>query len=779
MSAEIPPPFIFTPSRIRTALANRERFSWARDLANRMEEKAREAAEQPESVLREWFYESTPNNQSSCPECGAYWLNYIWNWSPETPDRLVCDVCGAVVSEETHPSNAVIHRKAPNGKTIPHPVHRDAAGKTYPIQQTIAFKKADHAYAWIEALGVTYALEPEAAYVRAATLLLHRLAEVYPGYILHDNFRFDSQPWGWAGKLTGWHMQDAQILIRLASTWDLIRHAEGVTSEDRSFIEENLFQAAGRMLTSVRPLQGISNDVLYRFGAVALLGRLLEEDAFLDWVLESDENYSAVLDQLFFKDGAWHERSLSYHSMMTNSAWMAPYYLQGYRGQEIINHPKLEPIGEIQFLMRYPDGNLPPVNDGRLGSRPSRFGTEGMFILKNSDKWLAYTNVACEGSLADEGDLLSLFNRPPDIEERLRSAVFDPSIPTVSKDYTGFALFMLRRGSGDHQTVFTLHHHKFANSHSHYDALSTTLWADGREMLCDIGYALFGIKERSTWYMASLSHNTLTVDTLNQRAPNGVANFIYHGDHFSACEGESWDSYRFICEPFARQVALIDAPDGRPYALDIFRGGGGDVHDWALHADTNALQVSGVSLQPEKAFPGKDYAYSEISDVQAGPAGDRVRATWLWEDGARLEAILAGQPDMTLHTGSVPGMRVKEQRDRRIHSLFLRRSGNALRSNFVAVYDPRRDRSCIDSVQILESSPEDHWAMVIRVDLQDGSTDLIFSAYIDVAPTSRVFEFESLSIPWESRFGVVRIKEKKIRFSEWSDTPMEGLAHDI
>jgi hypothetical protein len=362
--------------------------------------------------------------------------------------------------------------------------------------------------------------------------------------------------------------------MRLGTAWDCARHDPTISADERSFIEENLFRQAGQMLTAVRPLQGISNDVLYRYGGVALIGRLLEDDDILSWVLEGDESFSIILDQLFFKDGAWHERSLSYHSMMTRSLWMAPYYLQGYTIEDIADHPKFEAIGEIQFLMRYPDGNLPPVNDGRLGSRPEKLGTEALYILKQTDKWLAYTEVAYDGKFLEEGDLFSLFNRPPDIKDRLKGVQFDPSVSEISKDYSGFALFMLRRGSGDNRTVFTMHHHKFSNSHSHYDALSTTLWADGREMLCDIGYALFGIVERSTWYMASLSHNTLTVDTLNQRAPNGVANFIYHGEHFSACEGESWDSYRFICEPFTRQVALVATPEGKPSALDIFRGGG-------------------------------------------------------------------------------------------------------------------------------------------------------------------------------------------------------------
>ena len=37
-----------------------------------------------------------------------------------------------------------------------------------------------------------------------------------------------------------------------------------------------------------------------------------------------------------------------------------------------------------------------------------------------------------------------------------------------------------------------------------------------------------------------------------------------------------------------RQIALVDTDDGQPYAVDVFRGGGGNIHDWALHGEGSA-----------------------------------------------------------------------------------------------------------------------------------------------------------------------------------------------
>lgn len=787
----LPPPFIYTPERVDRALENSQHHQWAAELAESMQTLADEAAATDPQVLREWFTLTTPNDQTSCPGCGQYWLNYVWDWQPEHPDRLTCNYCGLVVEADTYPKNAVINRKTPQGEVIPHPVYRDEEGTTYPIWQTIGFKKANHAYDWIEALGVTYALTGDSRYAETAVHLLYRLAEVYPGYILHDNFRFDKYPWGWAGKLSGWHLTDARIFMRMGTAWDSIRQSAVVSAGDRTFIEENLFRKGGEMLTSVRPLQGISNDVAYRFGAVALIGRLLNDDQILAWVLDSDESYDIVLDHLFFKDGAWHERTLSYHNMMTRSVWLAPYYLDGYQrkgsnreagsGRTVIlrDHPKLPNIMELPFRMRFPDGTLPSVNDSRYGIRPQPDGPEAMYAFTGKEKWLAYTQVAYDGMMLDKGSLFSLFNRPPDIGDRLPEVGFDASIPETSEDFTGMGLFMLRRGSGENRTVFTLHHHKFANSHTHYDALSTILWAEGREMLSDLGYALFGIRERYTWYNASLSHNTLTVDTLNQRSPNGVANYIWHGELFSACEGESWDSYRFICEPFTRQIALVDGPDGTPYALDIFRGGGGTIHDFALHGEGTRLQVEGVDLLPVPGFPGKDYAYSEVRDVRSAPVEGPVNFNWQWEDGASLDGILARQESARLFTSRSPGMRVREQQGREIDSLFLRREGDNLRSNFIAAFDPNAGSRQVEGVSVLEVSEDADWVLVFEVDLAGGFTDYVFSAYIDVAPTGAVFKTDGLVIPWQSRFGIVRVRNGRIVREEWVDAPMEGLAHDI
>ncbi len=771
-------PFVYTPERVELAKRNAELYGWARSEVEAIMEQADEAVSQSSSALDDWFGETTPTNQCSCPHCDAYWLNYVWEWSPDHPNEIVCNYCDTRITAETYPENAVVNRSDPEGNTIPHPVYKDENGKIFPVRQAIAYYKSLHAYDWIEALGAAYALSGKEVYAEVAGRLLNRLATTYGSYAWHDNFRFEQNPWGWAGKLSGWHMNDAKILTQCAKTYDAIRNSPSLSSEQRRHIEENLFRLGGKMLTAVGPLQGISNDGAYRYGGVAIIGRLLGDDEILSWVLNDKIGYAVYVDKLFYEDGAWHERALGYHDMLCESLYLAPYFLDGYKGVSLRSIPKLQDIYSLPFRMRLPDGTLPPVNDSRWGEKPRVSAVEGAYSLFGDDTWLAYLREVNESELTESGSRFALFNRPPDIPERLAKLNIDTSISETSEDFTGMGLFMLRRGSGDNRTVFTMHHHKYANTHSHYDALSVIFFADGREMLSDLGYPIFGVRQRTTWHTASLSHNTLTVDTLNQRAPNGVANFLHHGELFSACEGESWDSYRFICEPFMRQIALVDTDSGQAYAVDIFRGGGGTVHDWALHGEGSEFAIQDVALQPVDGFEGKDYAYDEVSDVRTGLTSESWKASWGWEDGALLNAHMAPQADCQIFATRSPGQRLRDQRDREINSLFVRREGESVRSSFAAAYDPTRDGSLIKSIERMEESSETDWAVVLKVELE-GATDYILTSYTDLAPLGTRFVDGEIEIPWESRFGVVRVRDGIVVTAEWVHDKSEGLAHDI
>ncbi|MBN1541377.1 heparinase II/III family protein, partial [candidate division KSB1 bacterium] len=619
-----PHPFYFTEQSIQTAQSNIEKHAWAEKLFDEIRQSADQAAALSNEELRTWFSEQTPISQCDCPYCNHHWQDYTWSWDKDCPDELRCNYCGGITSAAHFPENDTLNIIDPQGQIHPHPVYRDSTGKRFPFRQLIAFHKERYAYGWIETLGMAYAITGELRYAQKAAVLLCRLAEVYPAFGIHDNFRFERYPFGWAGKLRMWHYADAYTLQDCAATYDAIYHSGALDDRDKELIENQLFRTGLDFLTAVRPTQGISNDIPYRYAGVAMLGRTLQDHDAIAWVLDPEEGFFPFIDKLFFGDGTWHERTGAYHTMVIRPLPEIVDILQGYsdppsyRGidrfddLDLRGTAKLGEIFSVLLDLRLPDGTIPPVNDSPLGHKPEFAPLEALYKWSGDPKWLIKADQAAEGRLHQTGTPYSLFNRDPEIDALLTALPAGTGLPDSSRNHTGMGLSLLRRGSGAEQVVFGLHHPKYTSPHTHYSALSTILYADGREMLSDFGYPSFSTDLRMRWYVKTLSHNTLTVDTRNQYAPYSVANWLHNGSKFTACEAEAWEAYRHICEPYFRQIALIDAPDGRVYAVDIFRAHGGSTHDWALHGEGETLTVSGVEQRRVPELAGCDYAYDYL-----------------------------------------------------------------------------------------------------------------------------------------------------------------------
>ena len=96
-------PFVYTSERIETAKETAKLHPWAKAEYESIMQTADDAVSQSQDVLSNWFYATTPNDQCSCPNCGEYWLNQIWDWSSDTPDQITCKYCDTVVTTDSYP----------------------------------------------------------------------------------------------------------------------------------------------------------------------------------------------------------------------------------------------------------------------------------------------------------------------------------------------------------------------------------------------------------------------------------------------------------------------------------------------------------------------------------------------------------------------------------------------------------------------------------------------------------------------------------------------------
>jgi hypothetical protein len=212
--------------------------------------------------------------------------------------------------------------------------------------------------------------------------------------------------------------------------------------------------------------------------------------------------------------------------------------------------------------------------------------------------------------------------------------------------------------------------------------------------------------------------------------------------------------------------------------VDIFRGKGGDIHDFALHGEGDSLFLQGLDLQPVSEFPGCDYAYSDLVDVKKGLPIHDYRAQWQWSDGITLHCHFPIQSDLEVFQTLSPGNRTRDMSGRKIHSLFARRRGIDIRSAFIGVYEPTGKVPKIVSVQRVMDTDDMAWGIVIKVTCPS-SIDYILTSYQDLSPFREPFADGSVVIPWKSRFGVVTVKDGNIINEEWVTEAMEGLRHDI
>ncbi len=772
-----PHPFYYKEIRVNNARQNMDKYEWAQRVYSEIKVNADEAASISDDKLRKWISDHSTTRVCDCPNCKTSWLGYIWEWDPQSPETIVCRICKKPSSIKIFPENSNILLTDPQGKEHKHPVFKNSDGKIFQLRARINYQKLQHIQKWIEDLGAVYAITEDPRYAHKAAVLIYRLAEVLPGYALHDWERHGTVPWSRAGKISGWNYQDAILITVCGKTYDIIYNSDILGNKEKAFIEKNLFHNSAEYLTAVSPFSGITNDIPFRFAGVAMIGRTLEDHKILEWVLNQNEGLSEFTASHFFRDGHWYERSPSYHKMAVKNFHHIVDILQGYSDPEnykesdryvnidLKSIPKIENIYSCLFKAVYPDGSLPPINDSHVHETPPASLAEVGYSWFGGIKWLSILSKAYNGNLNKNGDLYALFNRNPKAEDEAAALYSFTEPPLKSMDFDGLGMAMLRMGTGKNQAAFTMKYGKYTSDHGHFDALGITLFAKGKEMLSDLGYPYWSHRYRGQWMRRSLAHNTITVDMLNQDAAGELIRFFYSGKTFSAFDTEIRNAYQLTMENFVRQIALIRVNKNDVYAVDLFRVKGGNVHDWSLHSEAPDCEVYDIDLHPETELYGFDYAYKYISDVNMGNTSGKWAVEWKWNDGTALYCHMLGQPDCEVYKTRAPGERlIRGDTGRKIDYIFNRRKGEKLKSEFIAVYEPYSGNKFIKNVTKFSFQDDKNWAIVLKIEL-NGRTDYVLTSYLTA--NKEPFTDRNIKIEWKNRFGLVSVMNEKIISEEW------------
>jgi Heparinase II/III-like protein len=618
-----------------------------------------------------------------CPNCDGGAQEHAMQWSLGMGDRVKCRHCGMEFPNDQFPHNREKVMTAPSGTRHVYRWHESAEGRQYFYEARAWYDRLQWTRDMALRLANLYALTGDDAYGDRAAAIVGRYAEVYPDYAIRFDYPFHpvrfwpaDQKWPYdedivpfrGAKFYWWGYGD--IPRRLARAYDLLAAGDafdrmkGLLGEDiESRIETDLIRM-GYDFTAANPdSHGNMSPGMYRSMVVA--GRIIGAP---DMVHEGIDRLRILVGKQFFCDGWWREGAPSYHWQTISSLESVAPVLKGYSDPPDWQRDRLEDVDLLKDLPMLARA----VAVGRQGVLP-----DGRLMPVNDTWWTGK-------------------QRPLD--------------ESVCRLWPGLGHTIF--GAGAAESQFQLHvNWSGAYGHSHADNGSIILFAQGREMLSDIGYTHTRFRN---WTINSAAHNLVVVDERSQGLDNSTGNVLLYDDthpNVRVVDLDASPAYP-ACSVYRRRLVHVHGGEGRDYVVDLFDVKGGSIHDFFLHgsADEPGTVESTVSFDEpvETLVPAwggteehtgensldmsgeKHHAYMFLWEIAAAPVSGPWSATWQYGGGG-LRSHLFAEADSTAYRFVSPAIRGARDDDGKLRD-FLRR-GIMVRheggtSRFAAVHEP-------------------------------------------------------------------------------------------
>lgn len=636
-----------------------------------------------------------------CPNCngGAQEMGVL-NWQPELGAKVKCKFCNMVFPNEQFPDNHERVIISPGGTKQVYKYYENENGTQYYFEAHSWFDR----WKWIQQMGgqlaQLWSLTHEQAYGDRAAVILGRFAQVFPEYAIRYDYpnapvKFfpANQKWPYEGlvpyrgaKWNWWAYGD--IPIQMATIYESLQNGYDWKRMDRIIgndtdkrIEKDLL-LSGYEFTAANPeIYTNMSPGMYR--DMIRLGRILKNP---DIVHDGVKRFREFLKIGFFADGWWKEGTVSYHDQTIGSLKGVALAARGYTDPSDWKGQRFEDLDLISEMDIYskavsvseeavlPNDRKIPINDTWAGKNASQKITN----ITASRLWPSLGNAALTNG-----------------------EVVKPLMLNVN-------------WSGNY-------------GHAHYDNASILLFAEGEELLSDIGYT--HTKYRG-WTIHTASHNTVVIDQKAQDAgtitnpATGRLRFYDDSDaHVKAIDVDASPAYA-IAKTYRRRLVMVHAAPGKDYIIDRFDVEGGETHDWFLHGmceeegslEINIpLELKIQTLVPEwggNNMPKNQYdtdmegrrfhAYSYLKDIKSGLTSKPWTATWRYENSG-LRTYNIPPPGTQVFSFISPSVRLAAEDDNKLDNfmrkgVMQRHSGGP--STFVALHEPFAKDPWIESVRV-------------------------------------------------------------------------------
>ncbi len=447
------------------------------------------------------------------------------------------------------------------------------------------------------------------------------------------------------GRIMGQSLCEATSLVDLTlGYWDLL---PALSAADRETIAQRLLLPSAALIH--KQTTQIHNIHSWHNAAVGLIGLAVGNAGMVDAAVDGPHGLEAQIAKGVLADGFWYEGSIGYHFYTVSSLRDFIVALDA-RGRRIRGMDRFRRMFEAPLDYACGDGVLPAINDGWAGG-----GLAGEAPAYEMAARLWPDDPRIPAALA-----AFYRSRPRTSEQAL---LFGPdTLPAAAGlpkrsallPATGYAI--LRDGGLEALLKFG----PYGGGHDHLDRLMMLVYADGKEILPDLGTAGYGIK-LNRWFRSPAAHNMLVVDGKTQAKCGGVLSSFTS----NRVEASVADAYPGVV--IRRTLAVHDGDLG-----DLVKAASAAEHTYDLfHHVRGTLESCSVELA-DAAIPGGGDGYEWLKKIRGGRSDGRVAFTLRLRDLKKtLEVECSSSAPFEVFTGACPD----NPADRELTFLLLRRKG--------------------------------------------------------------------------------------------------------
>lgn len=719
----------FLPEDLERAKQNIARHQWARDHADSLTKTADRLIERltPEAI-EAFSPETTPGEIlfTPCPACRdrdepTRHPHGSWNWSENDPERLICNICRTVFPNEQYPEDVVLRTTWGRPQSLTFFGGEPMELFSYKTARSsasghIRARKLAYLIRSTEQLAEAYAVAPEERYARTIQLILLRLADVFPYYLVHSGYNefADMDP-----RIAAYHINnlpepelvlppnkpdhklhtgywtagrwravgmDGELPRVMSIAYDLTcdaHVADGTplySDEQRRHIERNLLLESVILLIADKQ---INNKSVSNRTAAAMVGLCVGHPGLVRFGLEG---FHKTLHEWYLPDG--HTPESPSYSLMTLGGIVDMGQLfrnysdpPGYRDAQgkrldnvnLYSDPAYAAVWEATYQTLQGDLRYPPFADSRHTVRMTPYFAE--FMGANyPEKYLGMLKEII-GPQMDKGHHgRGLFYRPPDINELDAPPVSFPDLCPPE-----LRIGFMRTGETGRDSLLLLSASHWG-THHHWDSLNLYYWKQGRELLTDLGY-LWDHPDRRYLYR-TVAHNLVVIDQKEQRSKErgGEVHFFAASPRVKAMRASS-QAYE-DAGVYERTAVLIDHGDAGSYAFDCFRVQGGQTQDYVFHGPNMDYQVSDLPLTETS-----EQVY-DFTDARQGGSSQPWRIAWKMDDQMTFTATALGAGDETVLIAAGWGQRDHLGKDKGVTIPYvIRRTTGDARQTFVTLFE--------------------------------------------------------------------------------------------